>query len=205
MAPGFFGKPLKFPLTSTWKLEGGKWCWYVGQEPLKALFGKVAGPMAQAPPGLGPSALGLPGLGPSALGPSAQGPTALGAPGLGLPAMGPPGLASPGLGPPGLGLPAAVPNTVDFILNKVKADRLSVSLKPGESEQVKFTNTALGIMELKVIGSPEDVEAKLDRTAMNAGEIATLTLQAGENPKTGTVNVRLTPTQELISISVAVD
>jgi len=32
--PGFEGKPMKVPTPSHWKLENGKWCWYVDQEQL---------------------------------------------------------------------------------------------------------------------------------------------------------------------------
>src|SRR5438309_1089520 len=32
MMPGFADKPVKVPIPSTWKLEKGKWYWYVDQE-----------------------------------------------------------------------------------------------------------------------------------------------------------------------------
>ncbi|HTS26975.1 MAG TPA: hypothetical protein VMH81_13960 [Bryobacteraceae bacterium] len=35
MVPGFADKPLKVPFGSTWKVEKGKWCWYVDPEELK--------------------------------------------------------------------------------------------------------------------------------------------------------------------------
>jgi hypothetical protein len=41
--PIFSGKPMKLPSTSTWKLENGKWMWYVDEEELsKGPFGKMA-------------------------------------------------------------------------------------------------------------------------------------------------------------------
>jgi hypothetical protein len=41
-APGFEGKPMKVPTPSTWKLENGKWCWYVDQEQLhNTPFGRM--------------------------------------------------------------------------------------------------------------------------------------------------------------------
>lgn len=54
MMPGFADKPLKVPIPSTWKLEHGKWCWYVDQEALRETpFGRMtAGP--------GPRTGGLP-------------------------------------------------------------------------------------------------------------------------------------------------
>ena len=34
MFPGFAGKPMKIPTPSYWKIENGKWCWYVDQAKL---------------------------------------------------------------------------------------------------------------------------------------------------------------------------
>jgi hypothetical protein len=34
MFPGFAGKPMKIPTPSYWKIEDGKWCWYVDQAKL---------------------------------------------------------------------------------------------------------------------------------------------------------------------------
>jgi len=153
MMPGFMDKPMKIPSPSTWKLENGKWCWYVDQEALRdSPFGKM----------------------------------------------------TPGPGPPGGGLPSVLPTTADFVLNKVKSDKPSVSLKPGESDQVKFTNSALGIMDLTVIGAIEGIDARFDRTRLNAGESAVMTVHAGNNAKPGIINVRVEQTQEFIAIKVAV-
>ena len=46
MIPGFVDKPLKVPIPSTWKVEHGKWYWYVDKEALRTTpFGKMtAGP-----------------------------------------------------------------------------------------------------------------------------------------------------------------
>jgi hypothetical protein len=46
MMPEFAGKPVKVPTPSTWKLEHGKWYWYVDQDSLRNTpFGKMkAGP-----------------------------------------------------------------------------------------------------------------------------------------------------------------
>jgi hypothetical protein len=34
MFPGFAGKPMKIPTPSYWKIDDGKWCWYVDQAKL---------------------------------------------------------------------------------------------------------------------------------------------------------------------------
>jgi hypothetical protein len=42
MMVGFAGKPMKIPTPSTWKLDNGKWCWYVDQEELlQTPFGRM--------------------------------------------------------------------------------------------------------------------------------------------------------------------
>jgi hypothetical protein len=59
MVPGFSQHPMKVPTPSTWKLENGKWYWYVDQDALRMTpAGKMtAGPFppsgapAPAPPG----------------------------------------------------------------------------------------------------------------------------------------------------------
>src|SRR5258705_7555924 len=114
------------------------------------------------------------------------------------------GKMTPGAGPVGAGLPSVLPTSADFVLNKVKADKPSVSLRAGESEQVKFTNTAPGVMDLTVISSLEGIEAKLDRTRLNGGEAAVMTLAAGKDPKPGVINVRVEQTKEFIAIQIAV-
>src|SRR5262245_52122822 len=58
MMPGFANKPMKIPSPSTWKIEDGKWVWYVDQDSLReSPFGRMtAGPAA---PG---AAAGLPAI-----------------------------------------------------------------------------------------------------------------------------------------------
>src|SRR5215813_4073540 len=46
MMPGFNDKPMKMPTPSAWKLEDGKWYWYVDQ---KALHDSPWGPMKPGP------------------------------------------------------------------------------------------------------------------------------------------------------------
>ena len=42
MMPGFTGKPMNVPFASTWKIENGKWMWYVDEERRRATpFGKM--------------------------------------------------------------------------------------------------------------------------------------------------------------------
>jgi hypothetical protein len=153
MVPGFAEKPLKVPFGSTWKVERGKWYWYVDQEALKNTpFGK----------------------------------------------------GTPGARGAGGGLPAAMPDNADFVMSLVKADRGSVSLKPGQSERVTIRNGAPGIMDISLAGTIPGVEAKLDHATLKVGDQAVLTLQAGDGAKSGLVHVRVEQTGQMIPIRVSV-
>ncbi len=53
--PGFEGRPMKAPSTSTWKLVDGKWFWYVDPEELaRGPFGKMANAGSKAVAGAAP-------------------------------------------------------------------------------------------------------------------------------------------------------
>ena len=151
MMPGFADKPIKAPIPSTWKLEGGKWFWYVDPESLRETpFGKMT--------------------------------------------------AGPG-GP--AGLPTVLPS-VESVMNRIKPDKQGVTLKAGETAEVKFTNSAPGQMDLTVIDIPEGIEAKFDRPRLGANEVAVLTVQAGKNAKSGAISVRVAQTLEVIAIQASI-
>ena len=177
MMPGVSDRPFKIPTPSTWKLENGKWYWYVDQNaPRDTPWGKMTPPPDLATSALPPSAPPLPGLAPS---------------GAGRPNLGRSGLSS-------------APTTADFLFTQVKADKQSVSLKAGESDRVTFVNSAPGIITLTLQSKPPDIEAKFDRTSVPAGEKAVLSLKAGSDAKSGVLNVQVEQTTQLIQIQVAV-
>jgi hypothetical protein len=109
-------------------------------------------------------------------------------------------------GPPGTsgGLPASIPDSADFVMTLVKADKDSVSLKPGESETVTIRNGAPGIMDISVEGKIPGVEAKLDHGNLKVGDRAVLTLQAGDGAKSGLVSIKVEQTGQVIPIQVSV-
>jgi hypothetical protein len=153
MMPGFTDKPVKVPFGSTWKVQNGKWYWYVDQEALRTTpFGKMT--------------------------------------------PGPPGTAG--------GFPAAMPDNADFVMTLVKADKDSVSLKPGQSETVTIRNGAPGIMDIAVAGTIPGVEAKLDHANLKVGDQAVLTLQAGDGARSGLLNIKVEQTGQVIPIQVSV-
>jgi hypothetical protein len=98
-------------------------------------------------------------------------------------------------------IPTSVP---DYIYKLVKADKASVTLKAGESEQVTITNGAPGAMNISLTGSVPGVEVKLDRTVLNAGEKAVLTVQAGYDAKSGVLSIQVEQTNQVIPIQVAI-
>ncbi len=99
----------------------------------------------------------------------------------------------------------AIPTTVpDYIYQQVKADKASVSLKVGESEQVTVTNSAPGTMNISVTGSLPGVEVKLDRTVLNTGEKAVLTFQASNEAQSGVLSIQVEQTNQVIPIQVAI-
>jgi hypothetical protein len=115
---------------------------------------------------------------------------------------GPPRKSESETGPPTIpAIPAAVPN---FIYELVKADKASVTLKAGESEQVTITNGAPGAMNISLTGTLPGVEVKLDRTILNAGEKAVLTVQAGADAKSGVLSIQVEQTNQVIPIQVGI-
>jgi hypothetical protein len=115
-----------------------------------------------------------------------------------------------GPGPPRASAPAsrpipAIPVTVpDSFYKQVKADKASVTLKVGESEQVTITNSAPGAMNISLMGSVPGVEVKLDRTVLNAGEKAVLTVRAAYDAKPGVLSIKVEQTNQVIPIQVAI-
>jgi len=105
-------------------------------------------------------------------------------------------------------LPASIPTSQEeaaaLFLNKVRSDKSSVNLKPGQTEEVTFTNTASGPMTLSIAVPLKGVETKFDLTEMKNGEKAKLVLRAGEGAKAGVLRVKVEQTGETIPIQVAI-
>ena len=86
----------------------------------------------------------------------------------------------------------------------MKADKESVALQAGESGQVTITNSAPGVMNISLTGSVPSVEVKLDRTVLNSGEKAVLTVRAGYDAKSGVLSIQVAQTNEVIPIQVTI-
>lgn len=158
MVPGFTDKPLDVPIPSYWKIEDGKWVWYVDQVVRR---GSPMGlTMTPGPPRGDDQA-------------------------------------------PRQSLPE-IPATPDFLYSLVKADKTEVEIKRGESGQVIIANTAPGMMALQLNGKIPGVEAKLDNDRLKANDKATVTLKAGEDAQSGTLEVVVKPIDQVIAIHVTV-
>jgi hypothetical protein len=114
-------------------------------------------------------------------------------------------LGSPRVSAPAITSIPEIPTTVpDFIYQQVKADKASVALKAGESERVTITNGAPGAMNISLTGSVPGVEVKLDRTVLNTGEKAVLTVRAGHDAKPGVLSIQVEQTNQVIPIQVVI-
>jgi hypothetical protein len=85
-----------------------------------------------------------------------------------------------------------------------KTDKDSVELSPGSAADVTISNGSPGPMTVQVLGALAGIEAKLDRTQVKAGERAVLTLRAGKDAQSGTLQVRIDPIGKIIPIQVSV-
>ena len=159
LLPGFTDKPLDVPIGSTWKLEGGKWMWYISQE------ARRASPFGQMTPG---------------------------------PA------SKPGQAPPG-GLPPMPQTAEEFgLYSLVKPDKTEVTVIHGSGAEVTITNNAPGVMHLQVTGKIQGIEGGLDKSTLNANEKAVLTILADPAAVSGTLQVVVSPIQQVIPIHVTV-
>jgi hypothetical protein len=107
------------------------------------------------------------------------------------------------LGPP----PSAanIPTTPDFAMNKIKADKTSIALKPGESADVSFSNSATGFMSVSVYTRTPGIEVKPERADVKPGGKATFTLKAVGGAASSVVSLRVDQTGELIPIQIKID
>jgi len=101
-------------------------------------------------------------------------------------------------------MPSAIPSTIDFVLNKVQVDRRSIAIKPGESSEVHIANTAPGVMTISTAGSAPGITAQLSKTSLNSGESAVLKVKAAENARSGTIQIQVQPTGEIIPVQIEV-
>ena len=106
--------------------------------------------------------------------------------------------------PPGAGVPPVIPSSVEGFLSLVKADKNEVTLKPGASDQVVITNGTPGLILIDIVKRLPGVDAKLQGPAVPSGVKDVLTIQAGQQPVNGTIELWVKPIGPRISIKVTV-
>jgi hypothetical protein len=93
---------------------------------------------------------------------------------------------------------------VEGFLSLVKADKNEVTLKPGASDQVVITNGTPGLILIDIVKRLPGVDAKLQGPAVPSGVKDVLTIQAGQQPVNGTIELWVKPIGPRISIKVTV-
>jgi hypothetical protein len=227
--PGWVGGPPQIPIPSTWKLENGKWCWYVQPDDfLRTPFGNFSFESlqkgaARAPGMLPPSLTGVPpgaapksvsagdlfpaGAVPAAVMPAPAMPVT---PPQGLPAgatMPDPGALAAIAGARQLGMsPAGIPGGVPpEAMGHVKLDHTSITLKPGQTETVTFSNEGSESRNLLPLGTLAGIDTKIDHADLPGGGRAVLTVHAGKDAKSGVLSFVIPQTAEMFSVQVSVE
>ena len=226
MIAGWAGGPPTLPIPSTWKIEDGKWCWYLEPETfLRTPFGNIslntAKQGAAAAPGLMPPNMFPAGVVPGGVSsPMAGMPSAVpGMPALGTPAAIPgapaaataPVSADPAalaaiegakqLGMSLAGIPGAVPAEMR---DKIKPDKTEIVLIPGKADKVTFENRGFTPLSIMMLGTAAGVTAKVDHPDVKPGESTTITLEASKDGKDGVLRVVVPQTGEVFSIQISV-
>jgi hypothetical protein len=147
----------KAPTPSTWKIEDGKWVWYVDPESIgSSPFGKMK-PGPETPPSAGT--------------------------GFSMSSM---------------------PSSTDFLYKQVTVDRKELTLKPGEAGSVTVSNAAPGQMTLLIPSQPAGFEAKIDKSTLQSGEKAVVTVTAKEGAKPETLRLQVDPIGQILTIQLSV-
>jgi hypothetical protein len=98
---------------------------------------------------------------------------------------------------------AALP-TADSLFKQIQLDKDAIRLKAGESAQVIISNGAPGPASLSLPQALQGIEAKLDKSTLQAGGKAVLTLRAAKGAKSGVFNVQVEQTMQLLPVQVTI-
>ena len=91
------------------------------------------------------------------------------------------------------------------LLAAVKADREKVILERGKTAEVMLANTAPGVVMLSIFGKvPDGVDAIFEQVELKSNEKTALKLRAsGTEAPQGTIQVRVSPTNQIIPIQIS--
>jgi hypothetical protein len=146
------------PMPSYWKIENGKWFYYVDP----AMMNRT--PFGVMQPG--------------------------------------PASKVPGMGAPAL--PSDINAMAESLLKKTRLDKDAVRLKPGELAEVTITNGAPGPITLTLPKFSNGIEAKLDKSQVEAGGTAVLKLSAGKEAASGTITLEVAPSGQQLPIQITI-
>lgn len=191
------GGPPLLPIPMMWKIEDGKWCWYLDRA-LDRLspFGRMGAPATGQglPPGTVLPSVSVP--------PGMRLPPAPGDPAAEQDATMRAAIAAVGRNIP---VTEATMGQVDpEKLHHVKLAPTEITMKPGSSANVRVSNDAAEQRILMIVGGLADVEAKLESTHLDGGRSTTLNLKAGKDARSGTLNVVVLSTGEMLPLQVTV-
>jgi hypothetical protein len=99
-------------------------------------------------------------------------------------------------------MPHEQPTDSSFVLGKLHLDKPEIRLAPGLVETVTVGNYSAGPVTLELGYPSPGIDAKLDRTELDKGDKAILTLTAGKEPHGGFFYLRVIPTGEVLRIQV---
>ncbi|HXS97943.1 MAG TPA: hypothetical protein VN736_25260 [Candidatus Limnocylindrales bacterium] len=173
-----FGNLPALPIPSMWKVEDGKWCWYIDKDVLRhSMFGDISQSTVDA-----------------ALAAMADPDKPRAVPADMAAAL---KTSVPDFG-------AAMTQDPNIPHGQVKFDPKSVDLKPGESATLNVKNTGSDKLDLLLMGQVQGVEMAIDRKELTGGQSAVVTLKAGANAKSGNLNVVVIQTGEVLPFAVTV-
>jgi len=117
------------------------------------------------------------------------------------------GRMTPGPYPDEAGKPGALPTiatSVQQFYGMVKADKNEVKLAPGASAEVTVSNASPGPITLAARSATPGIEVHIDRPQVKASDHAVVTIHAGDSATSGSVEVRVQPTGQVITIKTTV-
>jgi len=117
------------------------------------------------------------------------------------------GRMTPGPYPDQTAKPAELPtiaSSLQQFYNMVKADKNEVKLAPGASTEVTISNSSPGPITLAARSTTPGIEVHIDQPQVKASEHAVLTIHAADGATSGSVEVRVQPTGQLIAIKTTV-
>ena len=117
------------------------------------------------------------------------------------------GRMTPGPYPDQTSKPAGLPTiatSLQQFYSMVKADKSEIELAPGASTEVTISNASPGPITLAARSIAPGIEVHIDHAEVKASDHAVLTIHAGDGAISGSIEVRVKPTGQVITIKTTV-